>query len=264
MMQDDAAETITVERDGAVATVTLNRPAKLNAMTKPMWRRLGEALRELGRDDSLRCVVLRGAGGKAFSPGNDISEFETDRADAEQARAYGAIMHDTLEALRACPVPVVALIQGICVGGGLEIAALADIRICGRSSRFGVPIARLGLVMAHAELRALVDLVGEATASELLYEARIVDAEEALAKGLVSRVVDDADVATEAYATAGRIAAGAPLVHRWHKRFMRRLKDPEPLSETELDEGFHCYDTRDFAIGYRAFLDKTKPEFEGR
>lgn len=257
-------QAIQLTRDGQIATVTLNRPAKLNALTKPMWRRLGEVFRALGQDDSVRCVVLRGAGGKAFSPGNDISEFETDRANAEQARAYGQIMHETLAAIRGCPMPVVALIEGICVGGGLEIAALTDIRICGRSSRFGVPISKLGLVMAHAELQALVELVGEATAKELLFEARIIDAEEALAKGLVGRVVADEEVEHEAYAAAQRIADGAPLVHRWHKQFMRRLKDPAPLNEAELDEGFHCFDTRDFGIGYRAFLDKSKPEFEGR
>ena len=266
MTTNDEDAPVRLSRDGPIATVTLDRPAKLNAMTKPMWRRLGAIFRELAAEDAaaLRCVVLRGAGGKAFSPGNDISEFETDRANAEQARAYGAVMHETLGALRDCPVPVVALIEGICVGGGLEIAALADIRVCGRSSRFGAPISKLGLVMAHAELRALVDLVGEATASELLYEARIMDAEEARAKGLVTRVVEDAEVESEAYAAARRVAEGAPLVHRWHKAFMRRLKDPAPLREAELDQGFQCYDTRDFAIGYRAFLDKAKPEFEGR
>lgn len=263
-MSEPTDDLVRLTWNGRVATVTLNRPHKLNALTKTMWQRLGERFRALAAEPELRCVVLCGAGGKAFSPGNDIGEFETDRADSAQARAYGRIMHATLEAIRACPVPVVARIDGICVGGGLEIASLADIRVCGRSSRFGAPIAKLGLVMAHAELQALVELAGEATAAELLYEARILDAETALAKGLVTRVVDDAEVAQEAAATADRIAAGAPLVHRWHKAFLRRLKDPTPLTEAERDRGFACYDTKDFAIGYRAFLAKTEPEFEGR
>ncbi|MDX1711286.1 MAG: enoyl-CoA hydratase-related protein [Rhodovibrionaceae bacterium] len=259
-----AEEAVIVARKDGIATVTLNRPDKLNALTKPAWERLGEIFEELGADHGLRCIVLRGAGGKAFSPGNDISEFETERSNAEQARAYGAVMHRTLDALRNCPVPIVALIEGICVGGGMEIAAVTDIRICGQSSRFGAPISKLGLVMAHAELQALLDLVGEATAKELLLEARIVDAEEALAKGIVTRVVPDGEVEREAYATADRIAAGAPLVHRWHKQFIRRLKNPEALQAEELDEGFHCFDTKDFEIGYRAFLAKEKPKFEGR
>jgi enoyl-CoA hydratase/carnithine racemase len=244
--------------------VTLNRPHKLNAMTKPMWRRLGEVFDALSADDGLRCVVLRGAGGKAFSPGNDIGEFETDRANPEQAKVYGEIMHKTLTALKTCRHPKVALIEGICVGGGLEIAGLCEIRICGESSRFGVPISKLGLVMAHAELEALANLVGPAVALEILLEARIFDAAEAKDKGLVTRVVPDAEVADEAYAAAARIAAGAPLVHRWHKAFLARLADPTPLSEAERDEGYACYATEDFAIGRRAFLAKQTPRFVGR
>lgn len=257
-------ENILVTRDGHVATVTLNRPEKLNAMTKPMWRRLGEVMSGLSADDDLRCVVLRGAGGKAFSPGNDISEFETDRSNAAQARAYGELMHTTIAALRDCRHPTVALIQGICVGGGLEIAGLCDIRICGESSRFGAPIKRLGLVMAYPEIRSLIELVGRSAALEILFEGQVFDAAKAKDVGLVSRVVPDGEVEREAYETAGRIAEGAPLVARWHKKFARRLADPTPLRTEELDEGFACFDTEDFQIGYRSFLEKRKPEFVGR
>ena len=257
-------EDILIERRDAIACVVLNRPQKLNAMTKPMWHSLGAAFRDLTADDTLRCVLLRGAGDRAFSPGNDIGEFETERSNVEQARAYGAIMHDTLAAIRDCPVPVVAMIQGICVGGGLEIAALADLRICGRSSRFGVPINRLGLVMAYPEVEGLLALVGPAVAKEILFEARILGAEEALAKGLVNRVVEDAEVEAEAWATAERIAGGAPLVNRWHKAFMRRLASGAPLTEAELEEGFACFGTEDFQIGYKAFLAKQTPDFKGR
>ncbi|WP_119166024.1 enoyl-CoA hydratase/isomerase family protein [Algihabitans albus] len=257
-------ETVLVQRDGAIATVVLNRPHKLNAMTKPMWGRLGEVLRELEADDSLRCVILRGAGEKAFSPGNDISEFETERSNPEQAKDYGRLMHGTLTALREMRHPTLAQIHGICVGGGMEIAGLCDLRICGESSRFGAPIAKLGLVMAYPEIQALRDLVGKQTALEILLEARIFDAAEAKEKGVVTRVLPDARVAEEVAETAARIAAGAPLVARWHKAFLKRLEDPTPLSETEFDEGFACYGTKDFEIGYKAFLAKTEPDFEGR
>ena len=253
-----------IERDGPIATVVLNRPDKLNALTKPMWRRLGEVLEELSADQALRCVVLRGAGGKAFSPGNDISEFETTRSNPEQAKAYGEVLHRTLGAIKHCPVPTLALIEGICVGGGLEIAALCDLRICGEGSRFGVPIKRLGLVMAYPEIEGLRRLVGRAATLEILLEGRVFGAAEAKDKGLVTRVVPDGEVAGEAYATAGRIAEGAPLVARWHKKFLERLEDPAALTEAELDEGYACYDTEDFQIGYRSFLDKTKPAFKGR
>ena len=256
--------TISLARDGPVATVVLDRPAKLNALTKSMWRDLGAAVAALSADDGVRCIVIRGAGEKAFSPGNDIGEFATTRANKAQAIAYGAVMHGTARALAACRHPLVAQIHGICVGGGLEIAALCDLRICGAGSRFGAPIKNLGLVMAYAEMAPLVDLVGRAVTLELLLEGRILDATEALAKGLVTRVVPDAEVAVEARATAERIAEGAPLVARWHKKFARRLADPRPLSAAEEDECFDCFDTEDFRTGYAAFLAKTKPQFRGR
>ncbi|MFQ5773008.1 MAG: enoyl-CoA hydratase-related protein [Kiloniellaceae bacterium] len=255
---------ILVQRDGAIATVVLNRPDKLNAMTKPMWRRLGEVMRALSDDDDLRCIVLRGAGGKAFSPGNDISEFETDRYDPASAKAYGEVLDLALGALKECRHPTVALIEGICVGGGLEIAALCDLRICGESSRFGVPIKRLGLVMAYPEIEGLLRLVGRAATLEILLEGRIFGAAEARDKGLVTKVVPDAEVEREAMDTARRIAEGAPLVARWHKKFVRRLERPEPLAPAELDEGYACYATKDFRVGYRSFLEKKTPVFEGR
>jgi enoyl-CoA hydratase len=229
-----------------------------------MWKRLGEVFTELSADDSVRCVILRGAGTKAFAPGNDISEFATERSNVEQARAYGEDMRRTIEAIGTCRHPVVAQIHGICVGGGLEIAGLADIRICGESSRFGVPINKLGLVMAYAEIGALVSLAGEANAMEILLEGRVFGAREAKEMGLVTRVVADEDVEHEALETAQRIADGAPLVARWHKKFARRLRDPRPLTAEEYDEGFACFGTEDFQAGYKAFLAKTKPEFKGK
>ena len=257
-------EHIRVERDGAIATVVLDRPEKLNALTRPMWRRLGDVFLELGADAGLRCIVIRGAGEKAFAPGNDISEFAAERSNVAQARDYGNDMRRTIEAIDRCPVPVVAQIHGICVGGGLEIAGLADIRICGESSRFGVPINKLGLVMAYAEIGSLIALAGEAAALEILLEGRVFDAREAFEKGLVTRVVPDGEVEAEARATARRIAEGAPLAARWHKKFARRLRDPRPLTADEYDEGFACFGTEDFQIGYRAFLAKTKPVFKGK
>ena len=259
-----ADDTILVAREGPVATVTLNRAAKLNALTKAMWRALGETIERLSGDAALRCIVLRGAGERAFSPGNDIGEFASERSNKIQAREYGAIMHATAHALAACPIPLVAQIHGICVGGGLEIAALCDLRICGASSRFGAPIKNLGLVMAYAEMAPLVRLVGPAVALEILLEGRIFDAHEAKEKGIVTRVVADGEVAAEAAATATRIAEGAPLTARWHKRFARRLADPAPITDAEADECFDCFDTEDFRIGYAAFLAKQKPEFKGR
>jgi enoyl-CoA hydratase/carnithine racemase len=257
-------ESVLAARDGAIATVTLNKPERLNALDRTMWIGLGAIMRELDADETLRCVVLRGAGDKAFAAGADIAEFERERADAAQAKRYGEDVAASFRALAECRHPTVALIQGACVGGGLLVAAQCDLRICNESARFGVPVKNLGLTEAYDELQGMMRVIGPAASLEILLEGRIWGAREAYEKGLVSRVVPDAGVVEEAYATARRIAEGAPLVARWHKKFVRRLADPRPLTAAEYDEGFACFDTEDFRIGYRAFLAKKKAEFKGR
>ena len=148
--------------------------------------------------------------------------------------------------------------------GGLEIAAMCDLRICGESSRFGVPIKNLGLTMGYGELQGVLAVAGRAVVLEILLEGRIFGAQEAFAKRLVNRVVADADVEREAYAMAARIAAGAPLVARWHKQYIERLNPMPQVSREEWQEGFACFGTEDYKSGVAAFLAKTKPQFKGR
>lgn len=255
---------VLLERDGEIAKVTLNQPAKLNAINNRMWTRLREIFAELDGDESLRCVILAGSGDRAFSVGADISEFEENRSTIAQARRYHERTHAAMQAILCCRHPVIAQIRGLCVGGGLEVTTTCDLRICGAGARFGIPVKRLGLVVSYAELKPLVDLIGPANALEVLLEGRIHSADEALRIGLVNRVVPDTEVERETLATAMRIAEGAPLVARWHKKFTRRIMQPEPLSDEELDESFHCFGTEDFRAGYQAFLAKTEPEFRGR
>jgi enoyl-CoA hydratase/carnithine racemase len=250
--------------DHGIATVVLAHPGRLNALCRPMWEGVARTFAALDADESLRCIVVRGDGEQAFAAGADIAEFAHERADVAQARAYGTLIQQAMDAVAHCRHPVVAMIHGVCVGGGLELAAACDLRVCGASSRFGVPVSKLGLVMAYGELQGLIDLVGRATALEIVLEGRVFGAEEARDKRLVNRVVPDAEVEREALAMALRIAAGAPLVHRWHKQFARRLADPAPLTAAEYDQSFACFGTEDFRIGYRAFLDKQRPEFKGR
>jgi enoyl-CoA hydratase len=257
---------ILVSRDGAIATVTLSNPGKLNAITVAMWRELERVMDTLSAEDALRCVVLRGAGTEAFAAGADIAEFATERDTAEQGRRYHReLVSGTLEAVGACRHPTVAMIQGPCAGGGLEIACMCDLRIAGESARLGVPINRLGFPIAYDELAALLPLTGHAVVLEILIDGRMWDAAEALAKGLLTRVVPDADVEREAYASARRIAEGAPLVNRWHKRFVRRLV-PQPcaLTPAEIEENFAYFATEDYRIGMEAFEKKQKPRFKGR
>lgn len=257
-------QSILVEREDAVATVILNRPEKLNAFNLAMWERLAEVMEELNADETLRCVVLRGAGGRAFAAGADIAEFKQVRYSAEQAADYAKPMDRAAEAVRNCPHPTLAFVEGACMGGGLELAIQCDLRLCNASARFGIPVNRLGNVLPYPAMIALVQLVGRAVTLELLLEGRLFTAKEAYVKGLVGRVLEDGEAEKEAYATARRIAQGAPLVARWHKQNSRRALDPNPLSEAEYAEPYRCCDTADYKEGIRAFLEKEKPRFTGK
>ena len=257
---------ILVERDGAIATVVLSNPGKLNAITVAMWRELARVMDELSAEEGLRCLVLRGAGTEAFAAGADIEEFARERNNLEQGlRYHREYVHGALEAVVACRHPTVAMIHGPCVGGGLEIACQCDLRIAGRSARFGVPINRLGFAIAYDELAALLPLAGRAVALEILVEGRVWDAGEAYQKGLLARVVPDDELQAECHAAARRIAEGAPLVARWHKQFVRRLTpQPAPLTAAEIEENFAYFATEDYRIGMDAFRERKKPQFKGR
>ncbi|MGE5502900.1 MAG: enoyl-CoA hydratase/isomerase family protein [Actinomycetota bacterium] len=258
------SQVIELLRDGSVATVVLNRPDRMNALNLPMWQALAETFEALAADDTVGAVVLRGAGTKAFAPGADIDEFDTLRATPAQAKSYDAAMRRALDAVKRCPQPVVALIFGPCVGGGLELACCCDMRVSAKSGRFGVPIGKISVVMAYPELATIRRIVGPAVAAEILLEARVFDADEALAKRLVNRVVADEEAETEAYAAARRMAANAPLVNRWHKRFLARLDDAAPVTEAELDECYRFLETEDYAEGLASFREKRKPAFKCR
>lgn len=261
---------ILVSRDdngiNQVATVTLSNPPKLNALTVAMWRELAVAMHRLSDDDSVRCVVLRGVGSEAFAAGADIAEFAQERNTAEQGKVYHReLVFGALRAVGECRHPTVAMIHGACAGGGLELACQCDLRIAGKSARFGVPINRLGFAIAWDELAALLPLIGRAAALEILVEGRMWGAQEAYDKGLLTRMVDDDMLATETAAAVGRICEGAPLVARWHKQFIRRLTpQPAALSEAEINANFDYFNTEDYRIGYDAFINRQKPRFQGR
>jgi enoyl-CoA hydratase/carnithine racemase len=256
---------IDLDIDQGIATVTLHNPSKLNAVNAAMWRGLSAAMARIAGDDSVRCVIVRGAGENAFAAGGDIEEFRRVRATVDDALHYHEdLVASALNAIRDCAVPTVAAIRGACVGGGLEIAGCCDIRIAGASARFGAPINRLGFSMYPGEMAGLLALVGPAVVLEILLEGRILDAREALQKGLLTRVVDDERVFEEAAVSAERIRAGAPLVARWHKQWVRRLTTGVPLSEEEKRRAFDFLATEDYREGLAAFSEKRAPVFRGR
>ncbi len=254
------------EVEGRVATLTLNRPERLNAITAEMGRELAEAVRRANDDDAVRVIVVRGAGERAFVSGADISKFEDERAEAEAVKRYDEATEAVYSGLLNAPKPTIAMIQGYCIGGGANLAVCCDLRICSDNARFAIPAARLGLGYGYTRVRRLLNLIGPAFAKEIFFTARQFTAEEAVAMGLVNRVVPQAEL--EPYVTdyARRIAENAPLTVRAIKRIVgEALKDPEDrdlaLCERLVRE---CFESQDYAEGRRAFMEKRKPVFTGR
>lgn len=262
-MTDNTAGRVLLQRDGQLAWVTLSHPGRLNAITVRMWRELRDVFTRIAADNALRCVIVRGEGGN-FAAGADIREFPAERADAAGVQRYHReILAPALMAVAQCPQPVVAQIEGVCVGGGLEIACQCDLRIAGESARFGVPINRLGFPMAPDEMRGLLALAGRAATLAILLEGRVFDAAEARDLGLLTRIVADAEVAAQARRSAERICQGAPLAARINKRLSARLAQGGALTEAEYQDYFSYADSRDHKEGVRAFLAGVDPHFSG-
>ncbi|WP_415036070.1 enoyl-CoA hydratase/isomerase family protein [Azonexus sp.] len=250
--------------DGAIATLTLSNPGKLNAIDLSMWRALKERMADLAAWREVRCIIVRGAGEEAFAAGGDLEEFVTARTTLAQALHYHAEVAAALQAIADCPQPTLAMIRGACIGGGLEIAAACDLRIASSPSRFGAPINKLGFSMYPGEMAGLLQLAGPAVVKEILLEGRILTAQEAYEKGLLTRVVAVEELADEVAATAQRICQGAPLVAGWHKQWIARLLTGQPLSEEEKAASFAFLETEDYREGLAAFFEKRKAQFKAR
>jgi enoyl-CoA hydratase len=261
------ADDIVLERRDGIATITFNRPDQRNAIGYEGWLELRRVAEELAAEDGIRVVVLTGAGDDAFSAGADIKDFDHYRADSTQARVYQAAFDAATDAIEALPVPTICLIKGFCIGGGCELALAADLRIAADNGRFGIPAARLGIVIGHREMRRLVRLAGPGNASYLLLSGRIIDAVEALRMGLVNVVVPLAESEGYVHKLAREMADLAPLSHRQHKQILRKyLQDPslETLTPEEESLPFVNFDSEDFHEGRRAFLERRRPDFKGR
>jgi enoyl-CoA hydratase/carnithine racemase len=253
-----------VSRDGDIAVVSFARPEVRNAFNLGMWRALQATLEALSADDGLRCVVLRGQHAEAFSAGADITAFAAERGTRALEDQYAAVLHTALQSIRLCRHPVVAMIRGICLGGGAGIATMCDFRVGGEGIRFGITARNLGIWYPYAEIDPIIQMVGTGVAAEILIEGRIFNGHEAYAKGLLSRVVPDAAVEAEAMALAGRIAAGSPLSARFHKAALRKLRGALPITAAE-DAAVNAFvETEDFQAAFRAFIAKQKVAWRGR
>lgn len=251
-------------RDG-VGWITFNHPERRNAMSLDMWTGLGRAAEALQQDPAVRVVVMRGAGGKAFVSGADISEFEVHRADASQKKCYDDIAARAYAGLAALGKPLIALIEGFCVGGGLAIALSADIRFATMTSRFAIPAARLGLGYDYRGLAALARLVGPSVAKDILFSARFIEADEALRLGLLNFVAEPAQIEPQVRDYAARVAANAPLTVRCAKaavRLYERYADTQDSTQVDALVA-QCFDSQDYKEGRQAFLAKRTPQFKG-
>lgn len=250
---------------GESALVVLDSPGRLNAISESMWQSLARIFEAIAATPEPRVVVVRGAG-RNFAAGADIDEFERVRGDPASGRRYHLeTIANALAAIGACPVPVIAAIEGVCVGGGLEVALACDLRIAAAGARIGAPVGRLGFPFALPELVPLLQLVGPGVAAELLLEGRLLDADEAAARGLVTRAVPADRFEAEVHDCVTRVTAGSPRSARENKANIRRLTATGgAYTEHELDASFAFLESDDYREGVAAFRAKRPARFTGR
>ena len=252
-------------RDGGVGIVTFNNPERHNAVSLEMWLATKQILDEFAADNDVRVVVLTGAGTKAFVSGADVSKFDSERASLEAVRVYNVKSDAAYSSIYEFPKPTIAMIRGYCIGGGLGLATCCDLRIAADDSRFAVPAAKLGLGYGHVGLKRLIDIVGPAFAKEIFFTARQFDAKEALAMGLVNRVVPAAELEASVKAITDMICANAPLTIKAVKFTAGEiLKDESKRNLARSNELVEqCFASRDYSEGRSAFMEKRKPVFTG-
>lgn len=262
---ETGSEKILAEIENGVGWLTFNNPEKRNAMSLEMWVATGSALRQFGEDPNVRVIVMQGAGGRAFISGADISQFEEKRSSAELNEEYSRQSSAARDAIRDLKKPLIAKIEGYCLGGGLAVALSADFRIAAEGSRFGIPAAKLGIVYGEEGIATLTALVGPGATKRLLFTAQQIEAAEALRIGLIEEMVPAAELDEVTRRTAERIAVNAPLSIAGAKEAVRQISLPESMRDKSVIRNMiaRAMESDDFAEGRRAFMEKRPPVFRG-
>jgi len=261
-----SAGRLQVEKRGAVGWIVFDQPAKKNAINGAMWRGIPEAMARFDADDEVRCVAFRGAGTEAFAAGADISEFEKVRANESAVGAYDGLLDRVLHSIQDSRKPSVAMIHGFCLGGGLEVALACDLRYCGTSAQFAIPAAKLGLAYNVEGHKRLLETVGHARAREIMFLGRRYGADEALAMGLVHRVLPDAELEAYVDGVIATLLANAPLAIANSKAILEEYaKSSGPADAARMRAAIErCAQSEDTKEGRRAFMEKRKPAFKGK
>ena len=254
------------EKDGPIGWITFNNPERRNAVSLAMWEALADIVRDFESDKAIRVIVLKGAGDRAFVSGADISEFEEKRSSPETTRTYNEASGKATVALKHVGKPTIAMIRGFCIGGGVSVALSCDMRIASEGAKFGVPAAKLGLGYEAEGVRKLMDVVGPSFAKEIFFTARQFTAQEAVAMGLVNRLVPDGQLETYVRDYAVTIAANAPLTVASIKTIVGEVAKDESARDMVLCQQVvdRCFNSEDYVEGRSAFMAKRKPIFTGR
>jgi enoyl-CoA hydratase/carnithine racemase len=265
-MTTPTTDKMLARKEGRVGTMIFNNPERHNAVSLQMWEAATRILADFAGDDEVRVVVITGAGGKAFVSGADISKFESERATQEAVQHYNAIAGGFYATLYDYPKPTLAQIQGYCIGGGLNLAIACDLRFCAEGSRFALPAAKLGLGYGYAGLKRFFDTIGPSHTKDIFFSARQLGAAEALAMGIVNKVLPEAELPAFVAAYASTIAENAPLTIAAIKQAAVEALKPEAARNLKLVDEMvaRCFASQDYVEGRTAFMEKRKPAFKGR